>query len=439
MIGSGRLAFAVTATVVFITGLSVAALMLIGEDLGSLWREIRTPLLVLVGGFALVAVVLAATVCARIANRLRRPMVRYQLVVSQADEAIFDEVAAALEQLVQTVREAMVERFMAGQPWLAIESWFVPAEQPGETGTAAVMLLCQPHRRESAMAALRRAYPDLTLRPDPKSADGAPLEFVRPSFVPGHVLRVHKTRSWAHPISAGGHRHESSNARSTMADIIRQQQQAQRVSCVRWCILPAADQLDSRAAEKLARLARVPNAAHSGDIQQSLQSAGGAMSYLELQAAVVRREVTARRGQKRPESFSELQNLCRDLLAPALSQRGSNHLSERLMIFRQGLYQRRWARGEPPLLPSPGGKTLFSPRELALLMELPSLGSEHALPLQRNTVPHLPIPTEAPRGTLQMPAPPLEQADQDAVRQTLVAEGEEPIDAELVVEEEPTR
>jgi len=439
VIGSGRLAFAVTATVVFVTAIAVLGLVAMGDDLGSLWREIRTPLLVLVGCIALVALILTATVFARVRNRRRQPMGRYQLVVSQADEATFDEVAAALEQLVQTVREAMIERFMAGQPWLAIESWFVPAMQPGETGTAAVMLLCQPHRRESAIAALRRAYPDLTLRPDPKSADGAPLEFVRPSFVPGHVLRVHKTRSWAHPIGSAGHRHETSNARSTMADIIRQQQQAQRISCVRWCVLPAAEHLDSRAAEVLARVARaVPNAAHSGDIQQSLQGAGGAMCYLELQAAVVSQQVTRRRGRQRPESFSELQNICRGLVAPALSQRGSNHLSERLMIFRQGLYQRRWARGEPPLLPSPGGKTLFSPRELALLMELPSLGSEHALPLQRNTVPHLPIPTEAPRGTLQMPAPPLEQADQDAGRQTLVAEDEELVDAELV-DEEPTR
>ncbi len=438
MIGGGRLAVAITATVIFITGIAVVILMLMGSDLGELWREIRTPLMVLAVCFALFCTLMAATVGARIRNRQRRPMARYELVLSQADEATFDEVAAALEQLVQTVREAMVQRFMAGQPWIAIESWFVPATQPGETGTTALMLLCQPHRRDSAIAALRRAYPDLTLRPDRSRADGSPLEFVNPSFTPDHVLRVHKTRSWAHPIGAGSQGHETSNARSTMADIIRQQQQEQRLSCVRWCMVPAGEHLDSRAAEKLARLARVPNPAQSGDIQQSLQSAGGAMGYLELQAGVQRQEISGRRGRVRSESFSELQNLCRGLLAPALSQRGANHLSERLMVFRQRLYQRRWTRGEPPLLPSPGGKTLISPRELALVMELPSLGSEHSLPVQRNTVPYLPIPTEMPRGVAVMAYPPREGDDSDDARHTLVAEEEEFVEAELV-EEQPIR
>ena len=130
------------------------------------------------------------------------------------------------------------------------------------------------------------------------------------------------------------------------------------------------------------------------------------MCFLELQAAVERRRVRGRWGRLRAESFSELQNACRQLLSPALSHRGANHLSERLMVFRQRLYRRRWLRGEPPLLPDPSGATLVSPRELALLMELPSLGSEHALPLQRNTVPYLPIPTEVPRARLvELPLP----------------------------------
>jgi hypothetical protein len=189
-------------------------------------------------------------------------------------------------------------------------------------------------------------------------------------------------------------------------------------------------------AERLARV--LPrdrhNAALAGDVQQALESAGGAMAFLELQAAVERRELAGRRGRARPESFNELQNACRRLLAPALSHRGANHLSERLMVFRQRLYRRRWARGEPPLLPDPTGSTLHSPRELALLMELPSLGSEHALPLQRNTVPHLPIPTELPRARMvELPSSATraepEHGDGDAEIEV--------VDAELVWEEEP--
>jgi hypothetical protein len=157
------------------------------------------------------------------------------------------------------------------------------------------------------------------------------------------------------------------------------------------------------------------------------------MCFLELQAAVERRRVRGRWGRLRAESFSELQNACRQLLSPALSHRGANHLSERLMVFRQRLYRRRWLRGEPPLLPDPGGATLVSPRELALLMELPSLGSEHALPLQRNTVPHLPIPTEVPRARLVELA--LPHQDPPAME----AGEEEIVDAELVLDEEPAR
>lgn len=435
MIGA-RAAFVVLSSVLVASLLVILGLQATGDDLGSMWQEIWLPLSVIAVCVALLAACVAASAVVRVRNRHRRAMARYQLVLSQADEANFEEVAATFELLVQTAREAMTERLLAGQPWVALESWFLPAQRAGETGTAALMLLCQPHRRESAMAAMRRAYPDLTLRADPASPEGAPLEFAQPSFVPGHVLRVRKTRGWAHPLGLAGHRYETSNARSTMADIIRQQQQAGRVSCVRWCVLPAADQVDSRAADKLARLARSePNPARSGDVQQALQSAGGAMSYLELQAAIESRQIEGRGGRTRPESFSELQNACRQLLGPALSQRGPNHLSERLMVFRQGLYRRRFTRGEPPLLPAPSGATLVSPRELAALMELPSLGSEHALPLQRNTVPHLPIPTEAPRARMVVPPFPPAAAEDVPRKEAFVADDEEIVDAELVFEE----
>ena len=69
-------------------------------------------------------------------------------------------------------------------------------------------------------------------------------------------------------------------------------------------------------------------------------------------------------------------------------------------------------------------------------MELPSLGTEHALPLQRNTVPHLPIPTEVPRARMvelpsceadEPPAPATAALDDDEV---------EIVDAELVWEQE---
>lgn len=376
--------------------LAVFGLKAVGEDPTELGREIALPATVLGGCVGGLALLVSASVLRRLRNRACRPMARYQLVLSQADEATVEEVAAAYEALVQAVRQSFTRRMVDGQPWLALESWFLPASGVGETGTGALMLLCPPDLRGSALAALRRAYPDLTLRPDPSRRDGRALEFAQPRFQPAHVLRVRKARSWALPLG-GGRQHDGSNGRSTLAGIVRQQQQAGRVSCVRWCLMPAADQLDSRAAEKLEQLAgRERNPARVDDVHSALQTAGGAMSFLELQAAIEPRQ-PEEADSGRGESFSELQTACRRLVSPALSQRGANHLTERLMVARQGLYRRRWARGEPPLLPDPSGATLVSPRELAALMELPSLGSEHALPLQRNTVPHLPIPTDVPR------------------------------------------
>ena len=402
-----------------------------GED-GGLWQEIAVPLVVLGGACGLITLLVVGMSLGRIRNRARRELARFQLVLSQADEAGSEEVAAAYEQLIQGVRQTLGERVTHGQPWVAIESWFKPAERTGETGTAALMLLCEPRSLPGVLGALRHAYPDLAVRAEPGSDDGRPLRFVQPAFEPAHVLRVRKARGWALPLGGTGGGPGSSNARSVMAGIVRQQQQAQLISCVRWCLLPAADQLDSRASEKLRRSGRREDmsAAESSDVQNALQSAGGAMCFLELQAAVEQRDNVDRRGRPRPASFNELQGVCRELLSPALSQRGANHLTERLMWARQPLYRRRFACGEPPLLPQPSGATLVAPRELALLMELPSLGSEHALPLQRNTVPNLPIPTGAPRARqVDLELPLDEGPDGEPL------EPDEIVDAELVGDE----
>jgi type VI protein secretion system component VasK len=176
MIG-GRGALVALAWLLLVALLATFGLVAMGEELGDLWADIRAPLAVLGACLALLGLLLLVSAAGRTRNRHRRPLARYQLVLSQADEATLEEVAAACEQLVQTVRESLTERLVEGQPWLALESWFVPPGRRGETGTAALMLLCEPRVRENAMAALRRAYPDLSLRPDPAGGDGEPLEF----------------------------------------------------------------------------------------------------------------------------------------------------------------------------------------------------------------------------------------------------------------------
>jgi hypothetical protein len=332
----------------------------------------------------LLAAVLAisAIVLRRWAHRCRRVVRRYRLDLAQADETTFEDAAAACEQLIQVIRTPRLRRVVSGQPWLAIEAWFLPPSSEGETGSAVLALVCEPRAREGALAALRHAYPDL------RADDQLGLNVGEPD----HVLRVRKARSWALPIGSEALRREGSNQRSTMAAIIRQQQHAALRSCVRWCVLPAAERQDSRATQRLERVGGSrPGAALTNDVAVASRSAGGAMAHLELQAAVWSGASTGRGG------FMRWQAACRELLAPALSQRGVNHLRERVMVARQLLYRRRWARAEPPFIPDRRLATLVSPRELAALMALPSLGSEHALPFARNTVPYLPVPVEVAR------------------------------------------
>jgi Replication-relaxation len=390
--------------------LSLPALLVVAAgsatgDLGGLWVQIRTPVAVLGVMVSALVVVAVFTVVGRVRARRLREMTRFQLTLGQSDEATHDETAAACEHLVQVLRCTLTARVCGGQPWLAIESWHMPSSRGGETGSATLMLLCEPVMLDPAVAALRRAFPNLGVRRDPRS--GEPCRYGELRFAAAHVLRVRKARDWALPIGGPKGRPDTSNARSVMAAVIRQQQEVGRkgfVSCVRWCLLPAAESVDSDAANRLRRMAdstRTANAAVSADILEAQRGGGGAMCFVELQAAV---EPT-RTGPDR-RRFADLQAVCRLLLSPALSQRGVNTLVERQMILRQDLYRRRWARGTPPLLPDQSGATLLFATELAVMLEFPGLGAEHGLPLQRSTVPYLPAPPGLTRAQmLQMPVP----------------------------------
>lgn len=384
-------------------------------------------------------------------NRHTRTYTRFQLVLSQSDEATVETVASAYEALVQTLRVSTLSRMTTGQPYAAIESWFTPSRDGGETGIVRLMLICEEHSLRAIMAALRQAYPDLTVRPASADDPSVPLRITAVNFDPGHVLRVNKQRAYTYPlVTAAGP--GDSDARSTLAAVIRQQQSLGRLSCVRWCIMPAGDWVDSSTVRKLQAASNPgfgglqlgpinrPDPATSTDINQAMALGGGAMSYLELQASVAQSTVThPRTGKTRPESFGEMMGACRQLVAPAMSRRALNQLSHRYMIFRQPLYRRRWATAEPPMWPQPNGSTLVSPRELGALMELPSLGSEHSLPLQRSTVPQLNAPPGLARArVIDLPVPvdvPLTGTPPGRSPHTRVADEDpsiEVVDAELV-------
>ena len=411
--------------VLFLALLVVGSGMMTGLDgLREMWREIR--IYVLAAGVitALTLAIVIAMVVQRLRSRKQRDIARYELVLGQADEATHDEVAAAAEALVQALRSTLVERVAGGQPWLAIESWHVPPTTRGETGNALLMILCEPVTLDPALAALRRAYSNLTVRCDLET--GEPVRYDAPRFEPSHVLRVRKARDWVLPVGGSSGSPDHSNARSVMATVIRQQQKAGRdglVSCVRWCLLPADESVDALAARRLRRLAESTehqNSAVSADVVEAQRSGGGALCFVELQSAI----------QRAPGSdagrYGDLQAACRLLVSPALSMRGVNTFVERQMVIRQKLYRRRWARATPPVLPDQTGATLWFTGELGLFIELPSLGSEHDLPLARNTVPHLPAPAALPRGQHRgLPLPPTPDELARGFRTTIEVDADE--------------
>ncbi len=424
-------------SVLFLALLVVGSGLMTGTDgLREMWHEIRVYLLV-AGVIALIAIgAVIAMVAARLRARKRRDVARYELVLGQADEATHDEVAAAAEALVQALRSTLVERVAGGQPWLAIESWHVPPTTAGETGNALLMILCEPVMLDPALAALRRAYPNLTVRCDLET--GEPVRYDAPRFEPSHVLRVRKARDWVLPVGGSTGSPDHSNARSVLATVIRQQQKAGLdglVSCVRWCLLPADESVDALAARRLRRLAESTeqqNSAVSADVIEAQRSGGGALCFVELQSAI-----QCAPGHE-PGRYGDLQAACRLLVSPALSMRGVNTFVERQMVIRQKLYRRRWARATPPVLPDQTGASLWFSGELGLFIELPSLGSEHDLPLARNTVPHLPAPAALPRGQHRgLPLPPTEDELERGFRTTIEvpAADEEVLVGELISED----
>ncbi|MDQ3678216.1 MAG: hypothetical protein M3401_15705 [Actinomycetota bacterium] len=421
----------------FLTALVFGAGMMTGTDgLREMWAEIR-PYAIAAAAIALLSLAaVVAMVVTRLRARKRREMARYQLVLGQADEATHDEVAAAAEALVQALRSTLVERVAGGQPWLAIESWHVAPSTPGETGNALLMVLCEPVTLEPALAALRRAYPNLTVRCDPET--GEPRRYDAPRFEAAHVLRVRKARDWVLPVGASSANSDHSNARSVMATVIRQQQKVGKdglVSCVRWCLQPADESVDALAARRLRRMAdstQQHNSAVSADVVEAQRSGGGALCFVELQSAIQSAPGS------RPARYGDLQAVCRLLVSPALSMRGVNTFIERQMVIRQRLYRQRWARATPPILPDQTGATLWFTGELGLFIELPSLGSEHDLPLLRNTVPYLPAPAALPRGQhrgLPMPPTPEEHARGFKTRIEVTADDEELVEGELISED----
>ena len=395
---------AVRALLVLLLG-TAALIVLTGVltgDLGGLWDQLRGPLLLLAGLAGAFMVGAAVVVRRRMRNRRTRVLARYQLLLSSNDEATRGELTATADALVQVLRVPFLTRLTSGQPWAALEVWCAPPSTVGETSAPRLYLLCEPATQPDLLAILRRVTPNIMVGTDRDT--GEALRYPPPAFTPDHLMRVQKSRrEWELPIVAQKPNADGSNSRTVMASTMRLQQEVGRegyVSCVRVCIMPASPAVDREAALRLKRMAERQtnvNAAVSADITEAQKAGGGTVAFVEYQAAV------QYVGEQRDVPFSELQTVCKRLLSPGMSHQSVNTLVERHMFVRQAMYGRRWATAEPPWIPDQTGVTLMFPSEVAVLIDLASMATEHDLPLTANTVPWLPAPDGLVRARQRRP------------------------------------
>ena len=87
---------------------------------------------------------------------------------------------------------------------------------------------------------------------------------------------------------------------------------------------------------------------------------------------------------------------CKTVAAAVQSRRGENRLHRRWMVFRPGLYRRRFAQARGPLVPS--ARSLVSAAEVAHLLELPTARMK-GVPVRRQMLPRIPAPADCQRCT----------------------------------------
>jgi hypothetical protein len=337
-------------------------------------------------GLLAAGMVTAATSDRRLRNRLIRQYGRYEIKLSMHDDAKPGDLDDIVEAIGAAVRKRYNDRVSEGQPFVALELW---QRQTRHGMQWMLCLVCEAHMASTLEGIVAGAYPDVRIgrefeeRPTPIAA--IPSE-------PGYVRRFRKRRPFIHPLGNPAPTATQRQGKTTpLSEAIAMTQTALGVpSLVRFQLMPASEQLEDRARQRLERHERRRHG-HPHHHQSA-----SALDQAEMRAAVEVRH--------RSMFYLEVQvgssdwETCNRIAASLIARRGENHLHRRYMVLRQWLYRQRFPSAYPPLLPSASMRNLVSGAELAHLLELPSARMK-GVPVTRLTIPRMPAPPNALRAT----------------------------------------
>ena len=338
-------------------------------------------------GLLMIAVTTAITADRRLRNRLIRRYERYEIKLSMHDDAKPGDLEDMVEAIGAALRKRYNDRVSQGQPFVALELWHRPTEH-GMQWT--LCLVCKADVARTLEGIIAGAYPDVRVGREFEE-EPRPLRAVLDE--PEYVMRFRKRRPFIHPLGNPAPAAAQRQGKTTpLIEAIAMTQTALREpSLVRFQLMPASEQLEDRARQRLERHERHQHVhrhhqAHGSSIldQAEMRSAvevrHRSMFYLEVQVG------------------SSDWETCNRIAASLVARRGENHLHRRYMVIRQRLYRGRFPSAYPPLLPPGSLRNLVSGAELAHLLELPSARMK-GVPVRRLTIPRMPAPPDAFRAT----------------------------------------
>jgi hypothetical protein len=324
----------------------------------------------------------------RLRDRLTRRYGLYEIHLSMHDQAKPQDLEDMVEALANVVRQFPEDRARHGQPFIAVELHYGPADHGMEWTLA---LRCETKVASAIDGVLCAAYPDVRLG----HRFGGRLAPLRRRLAgPGHVLRYRKDRSFVYALSS-----ESDKDASPPIEAIAQEQAAVGTpSSVRFQFTPASLFVESWARRRFARhenaLARsetwgateagLRGSLNQQEMREAKRTQNRSMFWLEVQVAAETREDANHIG------------------AAVQARRGDNRLHRRWMTVRVRRYCRRFASAYPPLWPTLSMRALASSVEIGHLLELPSARMKN-VPVRRGTLPRMPAPPEVHPGVAELP------------------------------------
>jgi hypothetical protein len=315
-----------------------------------------------------------AILASRALARRRRSYVRLRVMPYRTDHADSDALARLYAALHAALTERWWRRLVQGQRSCAFEARFARTASSGPA-SAWLAVSCPEARAAGVEAALRIAYPNASLAPEPLG-----------EAMSGVLLRLKKHAAFI-IRTATAERFER-DPQPPVETLLRAMAAGPAPALVQLALTPAP-----AAVEWLAKaLFRRREAELRGDsaVARSLVGAVELRGGLEV--------------QHRSLFFADIRVLapsradCERIAGAIRSRRAENRLVERGTPVRQGrlsMFERRLRRGEGNPLPGLA-REVFAPAELAELWQLPSVEFS-AVPLERSSLPPAPAPPDVAR------------------------------------------